>query len=102
MFSVYGECRVNVGVVDFETTTPCLSHYLCILVCMTIYNFCTSLFENKRFTLYLGYSCCSTLHRRLSNVVLTNCEHLTAVKFILLNRRNQFHNGALILAQFES
>ena len=34
-FSVYGEWRVNVGVVDCKKTTPCFSCYLCKLLCTT-------------------------------------------------------------------
>ena len=46
----------------------------------------------------------NTLHRRLSNVIITDCERLTAVKheeqtivkFILFSRPTQSHSGALI------
>ena len=52
MFSVYGECWVNVGVVDCKNNENNVCHV--IYANYYVWRHCTSLFENKLFKLYFS------------------------------------------------
>mgnify|MGYP007133234417 CR=1 FL=1 len=77
MVIVYGECWVNVGVKGCKKKFITLP---CILLCVTIYNFCMRLFEDK-----LKHYCCFTYLSTKHALVLvwiwmTMCPLLSCVR----------------------